>query len=478
MAPAKKAPKARVVVPAAVANEAAAVTPVSVKTLPEDDDKALEGFMVEINKTYGAGTLITIASQPAVRRIPTGIFDLDIALGGGIPIGRITLVWGAKAAGKSTLCGYIAANAQKTNRYDGLPLGDTAGCSPMVLEPVYRNKKGDAVERSEAVEIKKVVTKDMGTVNRASLKENYTVDLCQRPMRVLVVNQEGVLDPRWTKRLGVNNVYAMALNTETGEQTIDITDNMMRKRQVDLVIVDSLAAMTPMVETEASTEDNQRAAQAKLINKAVRVWVATLNSFKDSFVRPTMVLVNQERVDINVKHGDPNMKPGGKGQDFANSVDMKLMRGQIMKETDLSGEDDGSNLLLSRTKYKILRNKTFPPGSVGQYLVAVAPHKGLQPGQVIQHRRILEVAQQYGVIKSMAKDGKGGPYQLGKLSFRTLKEIGEWSVNEPVAFNRFSRQLIELIVRIRSGEDETAVLEPAQPAPADDTGEAASEGAG
>jgi recombination protein RecA len=403
-----------------------------------------------VNKQYGEGTLVPLASYSSILRIPTGIVDLDIKLGGGIGIGRITSFWGPESSGKTTTALYTCAEAQKLCRYDAKPLGDPSleHTSDLPLEPIYTNAKGESVTAEDVYDvIEKVDEETMDTVKTYKIKKGCAVSDAQEPMRVLYVNQEGTLDINWARALGVNVEDMLVLDTPNAEHTIDIVNTALAEGYVDLIVVDSIAAMTPLAESEASAEDWQQGLQSRLINKALRIWISSIVSHKAQSVRPTMILINQVRTKIGLKPWmNPDTKPGGKGQDFAVSIDVKLSKGTVDKKTDLATEEEGSHLLVSRTNFQIIKNKTYPSKSTGQYLMASAPHGDHAAGNIIQFRHIMTLAENYGILyKDKSK------WVLGEMRFATKKAITVWSNKEPEEYRDFVAALKEHIIETRSG---------------------------
>jgi RecA/RadA recombinase len=423
-------------------------------------DPAAQAWMAKVSKAYGKNTVFPLSRMGRIKRIPTGSADLDINLGGGLPAGRINMIWGPKSTGKTTLCGHVVKQAGMLNRHDLLPMGDPSipGNSPMPLEPIYtRDKDGEVVDESEAIKMQDMVTEGMEPVQIPVLKEGYSKSLYQEPMRTLYVNQEGTLDIDWMMKIGVNPDFMLVVDSETGERTVDIVDAAMRDRVVDLVIVDSVAAMTPFAEWDGSAEDSHVGRQARLMNHAMRTWVSTLQTYKGDDVRPTIVLVNQVRHKIGVMFGSPETMPGGKGMEFTVSCEIRTSaespkggdaRSRGGKGSDYAHPNDGGHLLFNRLNYRITKNKTYPPKGMGQYLVTSTAHDGYGPAQIIQEKQVLNMARDYGL---MTQAKKNGPWTLGDHKFKTLKASVEWAQNSPEEFRLFQRHLVSQVVAIRNG---------------------------
>lgn len=402
-----------------------------------------------INKKYGNGTLIPLGAQPDLLRIPTGSFQLDLAMGGGWPVGRMGLVWGKKSAGKTTLCMHSMAQAQRLCRHDAkrmASLGLSILNSTLPTSPKFFDSKGKEVGESDATELIEVVQKDMSVIKIPELKAGYQLERFQEPMRCLLVNQEGTIDTSWARYIGVNVDDVLCLNTENAEHTIDIVDLAMREDITDLVVLDSIAALTPTKESEASTEDYQQGLAARLMNKAFRVWVATQQSYKDRPVRPTMLFVNQVREKIGVKYGSPDTKPGGNGQEFATSVVVKL-QAPAPKPEDLAPEADGAYQLRNRINFKVEKNKTFPSLGFGQYMLATAPHDGYIKGAILNRKVILEAAKTLGILRKEKSKWLFGEDH----KFTTLKALDKWATDNPAEFEEVVQYIKRHIVASRAG---------------------------
>jgi RecA/RadA recombinase len=280
-------------------------------------------FVEKVNEKYGAGTLSPLSNAPEIGRIPTGILDLDVSMGGGFPVGRMSMVWGPRSSGKSTLCFKAIAYAQTLCRYDGLPLGDPSlpYTSNLPLEAIYTNAKGEVVTDPFVDE-----EDDDGNITQV-LKKGILETPHQEPMRTLLANTESALDPHWCRNNGIDPELIYPLDTAVAEQTIDVISLALHSGAWDLIVLDSIAQMTPSVEIEESTEKWQQGQLARLMNKAFRIWTAALASHHGNSVKPSIILVNQERDKIggwSPTGTPPPVKPGGKGQDFVTSMEIKL----------------------------------------------------------------------------------------------------------------------------------------------------------
>ncbi len=300
----------------------------------EGEGTALERLMQQVNATYGEGTLL-----PAVRAeslivdwIPTGIFDLDVRTGGGFPRGRITLIKGKFSSWKTALCYKGLSSVQRMCRFCGKPL--------------------------EIIDL-------FGEVHEVDCK-------CGKRERGvgLWIDGEHVFDPEWASQWGVNCDDVLLLEPESAEQAIDVIDKAIRTRQCDLVVVDSIASLTPIIESASAAGDQQMGIAAKLFNKACRKWTAGFNSFGLlAKTKCTMLLINQLREKLGPYGGLTS--PGGMGFGFSESL-------EIMTKAEEYIIDEATNRNVgSLISYQILKSKVYPPSlPYGEFALYFSKVKG------------------------------------------------------------------------------------------------------
>ncbi|NOY53323.1 MAG: recombinase RecA [Deltaproteobacteria bacterium] len=162
------------------------------------------------------------------------------------------------------------------------------------------------------------------------------------------VDAEHALDVSYAKRLGVNTDDLLVSQPDTGEQALEITDVLVRSGAVDIVVVDSVAALVPRAEIEGEMGDQQVGLQARLMSKALRKLTGTVSRSKT-----TLVFINQIRMKIGVMFGNPETTSGGNALKFYASLRLDIRRiGQIK---------DGDQVNGNRTRVKVVKNKVAPP---------------------------------------------------------------------------------------------------------------------
>ena len=162
------------------------------------------------------------------------------------------------------------------------------------------------------------------------------------------VDAEHALDPVYAKKLGVDLDNLYVSQPDTGEQALDIVDALVRSSAVDIIVVDSVAALTPKAEIEGDMGDSHVGLQARLMSQALRKLTAIVNKSKTC-----VVFINQLREKVGVMFGNPEVTPGGKALKFYASVRIDIRKSEAIK--------DGTEIIGNRVKIKIVKNKVAPP---------------------------------------------------------------------------------------------------------------------
>lgn len=162
------------------------------------------------------------------------------------------------------------------------------------------------------------------------------------------IDAEHALDPVYAKRLGVDIDNILISQPDTGEQGLEIADALVRSGAVDLVVVDSVAALVPKAEIEGEIGDTTIGLQARLMSKALRKLAGSINKSKS-----TVIFINQLRDKVGVMYGSPETTTGGRALKFYASVRMDIRRADAIKQ--------GDEIIGNRTRVKIVKNKLAPP---------------------------------------------------------------------------------------------------------------------
>jgi recombination protein RecA len=162
------------------------------------------------------------------------------------------------------------------------------------------------------------------------------------------VDAEHALDTMYAKKLGVNCDELLVAQPDTGEQALEITDMLVRSGAIDILVIDSVAALVPRAEIEGEMGDSHMGLQARLMSQALRKLTGTIGKTMTS-----VIFINQIRMKIGVVYGNPETTTGGNALKFYSSLRIEVRRGNPIK--------DGQEVVGNRTKVKIVKNKLAPP---------------------------------------------------------------------------------------------------------------------
>lgn len=410
------------------------------KTLSSSSDNAQKKFSIEeirkkalqdlnkledsVNNHYKDKVLVSGKKKGRhSRRISSGVFSLDYSLGGGVPMHRVTAFFGKESTSKTTLALLTMANAQKINR-------ETLEYIPI-----------DIVEKGYIL--------DEETNIYVDLKSGEVI----QPMRCAFIDLEGSFDDDWYAGLGGNPNAVRFAFPNSGEGAVDIVQNFIKSGAIDFIVVDSIAMMSPLKEIEAAAGDQDMGLQARLINKACRKWASEMNKITDIKKKPTIIVINQLRQKIGVMFGNPETLPGGLGQKFLSSCEVKTSKGKVEHLTKTADSP-----LWIEMKGECVKNKTAPPKIPYSFNLALndytPPEEGdkkypipFRKGEVLEHKQVATKATQY---KMIGKDEESKKYfvQLINERFEYDKKgdlLNEWIYFDKDNYRRLKEDLIQVM---------------------------------
>ena len=219
------------------------------------------------------------------------------------------------------------------------------------------------------------------------------------------VDAEHALDPSYAKKLGVDTDNLLVSQPDNGEQALEITETLVRSNAVDLIVVDSVAALTPQAEIDGDMGDSHMGLQARLMSQALRKLTGIINKSK-----ATVIFINQIRMKIGVMFGNPETTTGGNALKFYASQRVDIRRiGQIKVGDDIRG---------NRTKVKVVKNKIAPPFRVAEFDIMY--NEGIS-----KTGDILDLAVQHGIVDKSGAFFKYGGETIGQGRDKTKEYLKE-----------------------------------------------------
>jgi len=264
------------------------------KTLDAKKQKSIDLALAQIEKNFGKGSIMKLGDNKSnqIETTSTGSLSLDLALGGGIPKGRIIEIYGPESSGKTTLTLHAIAEVQKT--------GGMAA----------------------------------------------------------FIDAEHALDPEYAKKIGVDIDNLLVSQPDSGEQALEITETLVRSNAVDLIVIDSVAALTPRAEIEGNMGDSHMGLQARLMSQALRKLTAAVSRSNVS-----IIFINQIRMKIGIVFGNPETTTGGNALKFYSSVRMEIRSAGKIE----ANSEHGKVLVGNRAKVKVVKNKVAPPFKIAEF---------------------------------------------------------------------------------------------------------------
>lgn len=249
--------------------------------------------------------------------------------------------------------------------------------------------------------------------------------------RCAYIDAEHAMDPAYAQAIGVDIDDLLVSQPDTGEQALEITDMLIRSGALDVIVIDSVAALTPKAEIEGDMGDSHVGLQARLMSQALRKITANLNRSNT-----VCIFINQLREKIGVMFGSPETTPGGRALKFYSSVRLDIRRIESIK--------DGTEVVGNRTRVKVVKNKVAPPFRQAEFDIMYGKGISLEGS-------VLDIAVEFGIVK---KSGAWFTYEG--------EQLGQGRENA----KRYLMENLAMMIEIDDKVRKAAGLIPADDAPA------------
>jgi len=225
------------------------------------------------------------------------------------------------------------------------------------------------------------------------------------------IDAEHALDPTYARALGVNIDELLLSQPDTGEQALEIAEALVRSGAVDIIVVDSVAALVPKAEIEGEMGDAHVGLQARLMSQALRKLSGVINKSKT-----TAVFINQIREKVGVMFGNPETTPGGRALKFYSSVRLEVRRAETLKQ--------GNDIVGNKSRIKVVKNKVAPPFKQAE--VDIMYGKGIsKEGEILDIGAELDIVDKSGAWYSYNGERLGQGRENGKTFLKENPEIME-----------------------------------------------------
>ena len=228
------------------------------------------------------------------------------------------------------------------------------------------------------------------------------------------IDVEHALDPTFAGAIGINIEDLLISQPDTGEQALEICEALVRSNAVDVIIIDSVAALVPRAEIEGDMGDSLPGLQARLMSQALRKLTAAI-----SRSRTAVIFINQLREKIGIVFGNPETTPGGRALKFYSSVRIELRRVESLKQS--------GTVIGSRVKAKIVKNKVAPPFRVAEFdMIFSGPHIGIsREGDIVDLATDSEIVKKQGSFYSYGEQKLGQGREQAKEYLRENPELAQ-----------------------------------------------------
>jgi recombination protein RecA len=233
------------------------------------------------------------------------------------------------------------------------------------------------------------------------------------------IDAEHALDPGWAKRLGVDLEALLVSQPSSGEEALKIAEMLVKSNAVDIIVIDSVAALVPKAEVEGEIGDSHVGLQARLMSQALRILTPTVSRTKTS-----LIFINQLREKIGVMFGNPETTPGGRALKFFSSVRLDIRK--------ITGIKEGDETIGARVRAKVVKNKVAPPFRQAEFDL-------MHSGGISREGDLLDLA-----IDDKIVEKSGGWHNYGEVRLGNGRENAKQFLRDnPALADEISRKVLE-----------------------------------
>ncbi|MBQ8451497.1 MAG: recombinase RecA [Clostridia bacterium] len=252
------------------------------------------------------------------------------------------------------------------------------------------------------------------------------------------IDAEHALDPNYAARLGIDIKNLYVSQPDNGEQGLEIAESLVRSGSVDIIVIDSVAALTPKAEIDGEMGDNHVGLQARLMSQALRKLAGITNKTKTC-----VIFINQLREKVGVMFGNPETTPGGKALKFYSSVRLDVRKGEVIKE--------GDTAIGAKTKVKVVKNKVAPPFRTAEFDIVF--------GMGISNEScIVDLAVNYDIIQ---KSGAWFSYNGEKIA-QGRENVKKYLLENPAFTEEITAKIREAAIPRPEGTESVETTEVAE----------------
>lgn len=253
---------------------------------------------------------------------------------------------------------------------------------------------------------------------KTTLALHAVAEVQKRGGTAAFIDAENALDPYYARNLGVNIEELVISQPDSGEQALEITDTLIRSQAVDIIVIDSVAALVPQVELNGEMTDQTIGVQARLMSKALRKMAGAINQSN-----VIVIFINQLREKVGVMFGNPETTTGGRALKFYASIRIDIRKAEMIK--------DGTDIIGTKSRVKVVKNKVAPPFKQAE--IDIIYGKGIS-----KEGEVVDLAVEYGIMK---KAGSWYSYNDEKIG-QGRENVKAFLLEHPEAYHEIEQSIV------------------------------------